>query len=131
MARGTHSHRYLRHAARPPGDKRGGVVPPCGAAGKAAAQIRAHEKKDENTAQDRKMPFRLAAAYGAGLARAKPFPGNNLDLALMAAYVVLHMGGFSLRADEDETVAVMRELGKEEISANSFAGWLDKNSWKS
>lgn len=98
---------------------------------KLLAQIRAHEKKDENTAQDRKMPFRLAAAYGAGLARAKPFPGNNLDLALMAAYVVLHMGGFSLRADEDETVAVMRELGKEEISANSFAGWLEKNSWKS
>lgn len=94
------------------------------------ARIRGHEKKDENTAQDRMTPFRLAAAYGAGLARVKPFPGNNLDLALMAAYVVLRMGGFSLRADEEETVAVMRKLGKEKISANAFAGWLEKNSRK-
>ncbi len=48
----------------------------------------------------------------------------------MAAYVILRLGGFSLATTEEEAVAAMRALGKEEISEDAFAGWLEKNSRK-
>ena len=102
------------------------------------AQLREREEKDETAAQNRiqngnqngKTPFATAAAYGAGLVRERPFPGNNLDVALMAAYVILRLGGVTLSATEEEAVTAMRALGKEEISEDAFAGWLEKNSRK-
>lgn len=101
---------------------------------KLLARIRGDGEKDETAAQNGnrngKTPFRIAAAYGAGLVWERPFPGNNLDVALMAAYVILRLGGFSLATTEEEAVAAMRALGKEEISEDAFAGWLEKNSRK-
>lgn len=94
--------------------------------------MRDHEEKGESAAgngnRNGKTPFRVAAAYVAGLVRERPFPGNNLDVALMAAYVILRLGGVTLRAAEDEAVAIMRALGKEEIGVDAFTGWLEKNS---
>ncbi len=45
----------------------------------------------------------------------------------MAAYVILRLGGVTLRAAEEEAVAIMRALGKEEIGVDAFTGWLEKD----
>jgi hypothetical protein len=62
------------------------------------------------------------------LVREKAFPGNNLDVVLMAAYVILRLGGFILCAAEEEAAAVMKALDKKKICMDAFAGWLEKNS---
>ncbi len=62
------------------------------------------------------------------LVREKAFPENNLDVVLMAAYVILRPGGFILCAAEEEAVAVMKAPDKKEICMDAFAGWFEKNS---
>lgn len=73
-------------------------------------------------------PPRLAASYCAAIARTRPFPAGNLALALMAAYVILRLGGYRLTAPEVEAVAVIRDLASGAVAEAGVAAWLEQNA---
>ena len=70
----------------------------------------------------------LAAECAFGIARNHPFTDGNKRVALAAADMLLWLNRFELRADEVETVVVVRSLAAGEIGVTELAAWLEKNS---
>jgi death-on-curing protein len=73
-------------------------------------------------------PQRLAAAYCAGVVRARPFAVANAALALMALYVTLRLGGYRLTAPETEAVAVIRDLEAARIGTAELEVWIERSA---
>ncbi len=89
-----------------------------------AAALAAGRKLFERAAP----PHRLAAAYGKGLIKAKPFEHGNLALALAVIYVILKIGGFRLIAPEAECVALMRGVESGGVDEDALSAWIKTNS---
>ena len=70
----------------------------------------------------------LAAECAFGIARNHPFADGNKRVALATADMVLWLNGHELRADEVETVVVVRALAAGDIGVQELAAWLKANS---
>lgn len=66
----------------------------------------------------------LAAAYGFGLARNRPFIDGNKRTAFVAVELFLALNGWSLVADDAECVMAMLRLAAGELDESGFAAWL-------
>lgn len=66
----------------------------------------------------------LAAAYGFGLARNRPFIDGNKRTAFVAVELFLVLNGWDLLADDAQCVLQMLALAAGELSEDEFADWL-------
>lgn len=66
----------------------------------------------------------LAAAYGFGLARNRPFVDGNKRTAFVAAELFLALNGWSLQASDADCVLTMLSLAAGDIDDTTFAAWL-------
>ena len=70
----------------------------------------------------------LAASYGHGLARNHPFIDGNKRTALVAVELFLALNGLALTADDAACVLTMLDVAAGEISEETLAGWVRRNS---
>jgi len=70
----------------------------------------------------------LAAAYGFGLARNRPFIDGNKRTAFVAVELFLALNGWSLTADDANCVLTMLALAAGELSETGFATWVRRHS---
>ncbi|MBP5998325.1 MAG: type II toxin-antitoxin system death-on-curing family toxin [Azonexus sp.] len=66
----------------------------------------------------------LAAAYGYGIARNRPFIDGNKQTAFVSTELFLALNGASLSADDANCVATMLALAAGELGEADFAAWL-------
>lgn len=66
----------------------------------------------------------LAAAYGFGIARNRPFVDGNKRMALLAAFVFLRINGLHLVVDEAGAAASVLALAAGQMTEGAFADWL-------
>ncbi|HIJ64631.1 MAG TPA: type II toxin-antitoxin system death-on-curing family toxin [Candidatus Hydrogenedentes bacterium] len=71
--------------------------------------------------------YRMAAAYGFGIAINHPFVDGNKRTALMAMYVFLRLNGLTLTAPGEETVHTMLRLADGDLTVDQLAAWLREN----
>ena len=72
--------------------------------------------------------FRMAAAYGFGIAKNHPFVDGNKRTAFLAMYVFLGANGWSLEAPQVETILKMLALAAGELNEDELAQWLQTRS---
>jgi death-on-curing protein len=73
-------------------------------------------------------PFRLAAAYGAGIIRNHPFVDGNKRTGVLAAVVFLNLNGIELAFDEAEIVTMVFGLAAGEVGEDDLADWLRRSA---
>jgi death-on-curing protein len=66
----------------------------------------------------------LAAAYGFGLARNRPFIDGNKRTAFVAVELFLDCNGHSLVADDSDCVLVMLAVASGALDEAGFAEWI-------
>lgn len=66
----------------------------------------------------------LAAAYGFGLARNRPFVDGNKRTAFVAVELFLWLNGQQLVADDASCVLTTLALAAGDLSEDAFADWL-------
>ena len=66
----------------------------------------------------------LAAAYGFGIARNRPFIDGNKRTAFVAAELFLALNGHSLEASDGDCVLTVLKLAGGEIDEAAFAAWV-------
>jgi death-on-curing protein len=67
---------------------------------------------------------RLAAAYGFGIAKNRPFVDGNKRAAFLAVGLFLGLNGHRLVADKAEATRVMLAVAAGELPESSFAEWI-------
>jgi len=72
--------------------------------------------------------FELAAAYGSGTVRNRPFVDGNKRTAFLTASLFLELNGQSLNAEEAEATAIMLAFAAGEATEQEFSLWLKANS---
>jgi len=72
--------------------------------------------------------FDLAASYGFGLARNHAFIDGNKRAAFLSIGIFLRINGYALKADQIDAIQTMMALAAGEISEQSLAAWIEKNS---
>ena len=70
----------------------------------------------------------LAAAYGFGIARNRPFIDGNKRASLLALYTFLGVNGIDLIVPEAEAAAIILSLAAGEVSEESLTRWI-KDNW--
>jgi death-on-curing protein len=70
----------------------------------------------------------LAAAYGFGLARNRPFVDGNKRIAFIATALFLRLNGYQLSSDPVDEIQTMLSLAAGELSEEEFAVWVKKNT---
>jgi death-on-curing protein len=70
----------------------------------------------------------LAAAYGAGIVRNRPFADANKRTGLMAAFVLIERNGGKVTASQEEAYFAFNDLLAGKFSEGSLAQWLDANT---
>jgi death-on-curing protein len=66
----------------------------------------------------------LAAAYGFGLARHRPFADGNQRTVFVAVELFLTLNGWDLAADDAQCVMTMLALDAGDLAEDEFAQWL-------
>ncbi|MEY8877470.1 MAG: type II toxin-antitoxin system death-on-curing family toxin [Leptothrix sp. (in: b-proteobacteria)] len=66
----------------------------------------------------------LAAAYGHGLAKNRPFVDGNKRTAFVAVELFLTVNGFRLAADDSSCILTMLALAAGDLDEPTFADWL-------
>jgi death-on-curing protein len=66
----------------------------------------------------------LAAAYGFGLARHRPFVDGNPRSVFLAVELFLTLNGWDLAADDAQCVLTLLALDAGELAEEAFAQWL-------
>jgi death-on-curing protein len=69
----------------------------------------------------------LAAAYGFGIARNRPFVDGNKRTALLSIYTFLGVNGVDFIVPEAEAAAIILSLAAGEVSEESLARWIRDN----
>ncbi len=72
----------------------------------------------------------LAAAYGSGLCRNRPYRDGNKRVAFVVMVVFLELNGLMFDADETDVVAEMLALADGRVSEIRLAEWLRAHSRK-
>lgn len=70
----------------------------------------------------------LAAAYCAGIARARPFEAGNARAGILAAAAFLGLNGYAFRPPEPEVVHVLAALGAGGLNEAALAAWIGDNA---
>lgn len=70
----------------------------------------------------------LAAAYGFGIARNRPFIDGNKRAALLSIIVFLGLNGKEFVAPEPEAVVAVQSLAAGELSEAALAAWIRDRS---
>jgi death-on-curing protein len=71
---------------------------------------------------------RLAAAYGAGLARNHGYRDGNKRTAFMAMYVFLRLNGQRIDAEEAVVVDLMKEVAQGHCEEDELTAWLEEHT---
>lgn len=71
---------------------------------------------------------RLAAAYGAGLARNHGYRDGNKRTAFMAMYVFLRLNGRQIDADEAAVVDLMKAVAQGNCDEEELTAWLEEHT---
>ena len=71
---------------------------------------------------------RLAAAYGFGLARNRPFVDGNKRIAVLAVAVFLALNGRRFDPDETDEVRTILALAAGELEEDTLAKWIEGNT---
>jgi death-on-curing protein len=69
----------------------------------------------------------LAASYGFGISRNRPFVDGNKRTAFVAIELFLSLNGFDLVADDAQCVVNMLNVSSGELSEAAFANWIREN----
>lgn len=69
----------------------------------------------------------LAAIYGVGLAKNRPFLDGNKRAAFLAVGLFLYINGFGLKADQASATHAMLAVAAGEMDESAFAEWLRAN----
>ena len=72
-------------------------------------------------------PFVLAAAYGYGIARNRPFADGNKRTAWVMARLFLKLNDIVIAFDKADAIRTMLALAAGELSEDAFAAWLRSN----
>jgi len=70
----------------------------------------------------------LAAAYGYGIAKNRPFVDGNKRTSLLAIYTFLGVNGVDFIVSEADAAAMILSLAAGEVSEESLTRWI-KDSW--
>ena len=70
----------------------------------------------------------LAAIYALGISRNHPFVDGNKRVALVVLETFLELNGYTLSADNADSVMVFWALAAGELADDEFSGWVRKNS---
>jgi death-on-curing protein len=70
----------------------------------------------------------LAAAYGYGIAKNRPFLDGNKRTSLLAIYTFLGINGVDFIVPEADAAAMIFALAAGEVSEESLARWI-KDNW--
>ena len=70
----------------------------------------------------------LAAAYGWGISRNRPFIDGNQRTGFVAAELFLRLNGHELAASDGDCVVTMLSVAAGELSEDDFAAWLRRHS---
>lgn len=73
----------------------------------------------------------LAAAYGYGIAKNRPFVDGNKRTSLLAIYTFLGINGVDFIVPEADAAAMIFALAAGEVSEDSLARWIRDNWPKS
>jgi death-on-curing protein len=71
---------------------------------------------------------RLAAAYGFGLARNRPFNDGNKRAAFLAFGLFLEINNLEFFAESVEAIAVILRLAEGNLGELELAEWIRRNS---
>jgi death on curing protein len=66
----------------------------------------------------------LAAAYGVGIAKNRPFVDGNKRAAFLAGGVFLALNGYRLRATQADATLTMLAVAAGEMNEKAFAAWI-------
>lgn len=80
------------------------------------------------TYDDDPSVHRLAAAYGAGLARNYGYRDGNKRTAFMAMYVFLRLNGQQIDAEEAVVVDLMKAVAQGDCDEEELSAWLDEHT---
>lgn len=69
----------------------------------------------------------LAAAYGYGIAKTRPFVDGNKRTSLLAIYTFLGVNGVDFVVPEADAAAIIFALAAGEVSEDSLARWIRDN----
>jgi death-on-curing protein len=69
----------------------------------------------------------LAAAYGVGLAKNRPFVDGNKRAAFLAVGLFLALNGYRLTANQVSATQAMLAVAAGEVDEPAFASWLRTN----
>ena len=69
----------------------------------------------------------LAAAYGYGIAKDRPFVDGNKRTSLLAIYTFLGVNGVDFVVPEADAAAIIFALAAGEVSEDSLARWIRDN----
>lgn len=70
----------------------------------------------------------VAAAYGVGVARNRPFVDGNKRTAFVCAELFLHLNGYQLTAGDADCILTMLAVAAGEIEEVDFASWVREHS---
>lgn len=70
----------------------------------------------------------LAAAYGAGIVRNRPFVGGNKRTGLVTAFTFIERNGFKVTASRQDAYHAFYDLAAGKLSEDELARWLDLNT---
>jgi death-on-curing protein len=66
----------------------------------------------------------LAAAYGFGLSRNRPFLDGNKRTAFVVMELFLNLNGWNLNAEDVDCISAMEALASGKLSEKALAKWL-------
>jgi len=70
----------------------------------------------------------LAAAYGSGIVRNRPFLDGNERTGLVAAFTFIERNGFRVTASQHDAFHAFYDLAAGKLSEDELAQWLDVNA---
>jgi len=70
----------------------------------------------------------LAAAYGTGLAKSRPFVDGNKRAAFLSVGLFLLLNGYRLQATPSEATLVILSLAAGELDQEAFARWIREHA---
>jgi death-on-curing protein len=70
----------------------------------------------------------LAASYGVGLAKNRPFVDGNKRAAFLAVGLFLYLNGFRLQATQTDATLTMLAVAAGDITEEAFAAWLREHA---
>lgn len=66
----------------------------------------------------------LAAAYAAGIATERPFPGGNIATAMLVSFAFAECNGRPVNSTQEEAILTFLQLAVKEYGERELAAWF-------